>query len=121
MIKGVFGFLKSLFFGESDQQMATDDAQSLKQRTLQAVASDQHDLVHKGPRGGLYRLDANGRKIYSVKAPRPLASHAEPGAVGTIPPRRPDSLRRVVHWRGVTLTSSPSRGVGLGICFNERS
>ena len=64
MIKGVFGFLKSLFFGESDQQMATDDAQSLKQRTLQAVASDQHDLVHKGPRGGLYRLDANGRKIY---------------------------------------------------------
>ncbi len=64
MIKGVFGFLKSLFFGESDQQMATDDAQSLKERTLQAVASDQHDLVHKGPRGGLYRLDANGRKIY---------------------------------------------------------
>lgn len=64
MIKGVFGFLKSLFFGESDQQLATDDAQSLKERTLQAVASDQHDLVHKGPRGGLYRLDANGRKIY---------------------------------------------------------
>ena len=64
MIKGVFGFLKSLFFGESDQQLATDDAQSLKQRTLQVVASDQHDLVHKGPRGGLYRLDANGRKIY---------------------------------------------------------
>lgn len=64
MIKGVFEFLKSLFFGESDQQLATDDAQSLKQRTLQAVASDQHDLVHKGPRGGLYRLDANGRKIY---------------------------------------------------------
>ena len=64
MIKGVFGFLKSLFFGETDQQMAMDDAQSLKQRTLQAVASDQHDLVHKGPRGGLYRLDANGRKIY---------------------------------------------------------
>ena len=64
MIEGVFGFLKSLFFGESDQQLATDDAQSLKQRTLQAVASDQHDLVHKGPRGGLYRLDANGRKIY---------------------------------------------------------
>ena len=64
MIEGVFGFLKSLFFGESDQQLATDDAQSLKERTLQAVASDQHDLVHKGPRGGLYRLDANGRKIY---------------------------------------------------------
>ena len=64
MIKGVFEFLKSLFFGESDQQLATDDAQSLKERTLQAVASDQHDLVHKGPRGGLYRLDANGRKIY---------------------------------------------------------
>ena len=64
MIKGVFGFLKSLFFGETDQQMAADDSQSLKQRTLQAVASDQHDLVHKGPRGGLYRLDANGRKIY---------------------------------------------------------
>ena len=64
MIKGVFGFLKSLFFGESDQQLATDDAQSLKQRTLQAVASEQQDLVHKGPRGGLYRLDANGRKIY---------------------------------------------------------
>ncbi len=64
MIKGVFGFLKSLFFGESDQQIAADDSQSLKERTLQAVASDQHDLVHKGPRGGLYRLDANGRKIY---------------------------------------------------------
>ena len=64
MIKGVFGFLKSLFFGETDQQMAADDSQSLKERTLQAVASDQHDLVHKGPRGGLYRLDANGRKIY---------------------------------------------------------
>ena len=64
MIKGVFGFLKSLFFGKTDQQMATDDSQSLKERTLQAVSSDQHDLVHKGPRGGLYRLDANGRKIY---------------------------------------------------------
>ena len=69
MIKRVFGFLKSVFFGESDQQMVmdgshSDDSQSLKKRTLQAVASDQHDLVHKGPRGGLYRLDANGRKIY---------------------------------------------------------
>ncbi len=64
MIEGDFEFLKSLFFGESDQQLATDDAQSLKQRTLQAVASEQQDLVHKGPRGGLYRLDANGRKIY---------------------------------------------------------
>lgn len=69
MIKRVFGFLKSVFFGESDQQMVmdgshTDDSQSLKKRTLQAVASGQHEMVHKGPRGGLYRLDANGRKIY---------------------------------------------------------
>ncbi len=69
MIKRVFGFLKSVFFGESDQQMATDgshadDSQSLKKRTIQAVASGLHDQVHKGPRGGLYRLDVSGRKIY---------------------------------------------------------
>ncbi len=68
MIKGVFGFLKSLFLGEPDSQASipasTDDSQSLKQRTLQAVASDQHDPILRGPRGGLYRLDANGRKVY---------------------------------------------------------
>ena len=74
MIKRVFGFLKSVFFGESDQQKATDgshtdgshtdDSQSLKKRTIQAVASGLHDQVHKGPRGGLYRLDVSGRKIY---------------------------------------------------------
>ena len=69
MIKRVFRFLKSVFFGESDQQMATegshsDDSQSLKKRTLHAVASGLHDQVYKGPRGGLYRLDVSGRKIY---------------------------------------------------------
>ena len=69
MIKRVFGFLKSVFFGESDQQMVmdgshSDDSQSLKKRTIQAVASGLHDQVHKGPRGGLYRLDVSGRKIY---------------------------------------------------------
>ena len=68
MIRGVFEFLKSLFSRETDSQAAaqasTDDSQSLKERTLQAVAADQHDPIHKGPRGGLYRLDANGRKLY---------------------------------------------------------
>lgn len=68
MIKGVFEFLKSWFSGAPDSQAATqastDDSHSLKQRTLEAVAADQHDPILKGPRGGLYRLDANGRKVY---------------------------------------------------------
>ena len=64
MIKGAIDFLKSLFVGKAEQQSSEDPSQSLKQRTIQAVASADPDPIHKGPRGGLYRLDARGRKIY---------------------------------------------------------
>jgi len=64
MIKGVFDVVKSLFVGNSEQQALDRPSQSLKQRTIQAVASADPDPIHRGPRGGLYRLDAKGRKIY---------------------------------------------------------
>ena len=64
MIKGAIDFLKSLFVGKAEQQASEHPSQSLKQRTIQAVASADPDPIHKGPRGGLYRLDAKGRKIY---------------------------------------------------------
>ena len=64
MIKGILGFLKSLIFGESGNQASSQTVQSLKERTIQAVELEQPDAIHKGPRGGLYRLDAKGRKIY---------------------------------------------------------
>ena len=64
MIKGALHFLKSLFVGKADKQASDDLSQSLKERTIQAVESADPDPIHKGPRGGLYRLDAKGRKIY---------------------------------------------------------
>ena len=64
MIKGILAFLKALIVGQSGNQASHQNAQSLKERTIQAVESDQPDPIHKGPRGGLYRLDAKGRKVY---------------------------------------------------------
>ena len=64
MIKGILAFLKALIVGQSGNQASPQNAQSLKERTIQAVESDQPDPIHKGPRGGLYRLDAKGRKGY---------------------------------------------------------
>ena len=64
MIKGALQFLKSLIAGKAEQQASADPSHSLKERTIQAVESADPDPIHKGPRGGLYRLDAKGRKIY---------------------------------------------------------
>ena len=64
MIKGALHFLKSLIVGKAEQQASADPSHSLKERTIQVVESADPDPIHKGPRGGLYRLDAKGRKIY---------------------------------------------------------
>ena len=92
MIKGALRILKRLLVGTAVKQSRNDQSQndqsqndqfqkdqsridqpqngqpqtspSVKERTIQAVEADHADPIHKGPRGGLYRLDAKGRKIY---------------------------------------------------------
>ena len=44
---------------------------SLKERAAHAVELDQRDQIHQGPRGGLYRLDANGKKTYLKRTTSP--------------------------------------------------
>ena len=43
----------------------------LKERAHQIVRADQESEIHRGPKGGLYRIDAKGRKVYLKASEQP--------------------------------------------------
>ena len=63
MLKSLGSLLKWPFLKKSDQSKG----ETLKQRAHQTVRADQESEIHRGPKGGLYRIDANGKKVY-IKA-----------------------------------------------------
>ena len=60
MFNAVGSLLKWLFLKKPDQSKEP----TLKERTQQTVRADQESEIHRGPKGGLYRIDAKGRKAY---------------------------------------------------------
>ena len=60
MLNVVGSLLKWLFLKKPDQFKEP----TLKERTKQTVRADQQAEIHRGPKGGLYRVDTNGKKVY---------------------------------------------------------
>ena len=67
MFNALGSLLKWLFIKKPDQSKEP----TLKERTQQTVRADQDSEIHRGPKGGLYRIDANGKKVY-IKASNQL-------------------------------------------------
>ena len=59
--------MKWLFLKKPDQSKES----TLKERTLQTVRVDQVSEIHRGPKGGLYRIDAKGKKVYLKSSEQP--------------------------------------------------
>ena len=66
VLKAIGSLLKWLFLKQPDQSKEP----TIKERTQQTVRADQVADIHRGPKGGLYRIDANGKKVY-LKASEP--------------------------------------------------
>ena len=43
----------------------------LKERAHQTVRADQESEIHRGPKGGFYRIDSKGRKVYLKASDQP--------------------------------------------------
>ena len=67
MLKFLGSLLKWPFPKKSDQSKG----ETLKQRAHQTVRADQESEIHRGPKGGLYRIDANGKKVYIKASEQP--------------------------------------------------
>ena len=67
MLKALGSLLKWLFLKKPDQSKES----TLKERTQQTVRADQESEIHRGPKGGLYRIDAKGRKVYLKASEQP--------------------------------------------------
>jgi len=67
MLKFLGSLLKWPFLKKSGQSKG----QMLKQRAHQTVRADQESEIHRGPKGGLYRIDANGKKVYIKASEQP--------------------------------------------------
>ena len=67
MLNAFGSLLKWLFLKKPDQAKEP----TLKERTQQTLQADQKSEIHRGPRGGLYRIDANGKKVYLKAAEQP--------------------------------------------------
>ena len=50
------------------RQKASDQAEPMPSIDQPVANADSGDVIHIGPRGGRYKLDANGRKIYLKSA-----------------------------------------------------
>ena len=66
MLKALGLLLKWLFLKKPDQSKGS----TLKERGHQTVRADHQSEIHRGPKGGLYRIDAKGKKVY-LKASEP--------------------------------------------------
>ena len=58
MLKALGLLLKWLFLKKPDQAKRP----TLKERAHQTVRAHQESEIHRGPKGGLYRIDAKGEK-----------------------------------------------------------
>ena len=67
VLNSVSSLLKWLFLKKSDQSKEP----TLKERTQQTVSADQESEIYRGPKGGLYRIDANGKKVYLKASEQP--------------------------------------------------
>ena len=67
MLNAVGSLLKWLFLKKPDQSKEL----TLKERAQQTVLADQESEIHRGPKGGLYRIDANGKKVYIKASEQP--------------------------------------------------
>ena len=67
MFNAVGSLLKWLFLKKPDQSKEL----TLKERTQQTVNANQEPEIHRGPKGGLYRMDANGKKVYLKASEQP--------------------------------------------------
>ena len=67
MLKALGLLLKWLFLKKPDQSKGP----TLKERDHQTVRADQESEIHRGPKGGLYRIDAKGRKVYLKASEQP--------------------------------------------------
>ena len=72
MLNAVVSLLKWLFLKKPDQAKKP----TLKARTQQTVRADQQAEIHRGPKGGLYRIDANGKKVYLKASEQPKQGKA---------------------------------------------
>jgi hypothetical protein len=59
--------IKWLLLKKPDQSKES----TLKDRTQQMVRVDQASKIHRGPKGGLYRIDAKGKKVYLKASEQP--------------------------------------------------
>ena len=67
MFNDLGSLMKWLFFKKPDQSKES----TLKERTQQTVQVDQVSEIHRGPKGGLYRIDAKGKKVYLKASEQP--------------------------------------------------
>ena len=67
MLKALGLLLKWLFLKKPDQAKRP----TLKERAHRTVRADQESEIHRGPKGGLYRIDAKGRKVYLKASEQP--------------------------------------------------
>ena len=67
MFNALGSLLKWLFIKKPDQSKEP----TLKERTQQTVQADEESEIHRGPKGGLYRIDAKGKKDYLKASEQP--------------------------------------------------
>ena len=67
MLKALGFLLKWLFLKKPDQSKRP----TLKERAHQTVRADQESEIHRGPKGGLYRVDTKGRMVYLKASEQP--------------------------------------------------
>ena len=67
MFNALGSLLKWLFIKKPDQSKEP----TLKERTQQTVRADEECEIHRGPKGGLYRIDAKGKKVYLKASEQP--------------------------------------------------
>ena len=67
MLKALGLLLKWLFLKKPHQSKGS----TLKERAHQTVRADQESEIYRGPKGGLYRIDAKGKKVYLKPSDQP--------------------------------------------------
>ena len=67
MLNALGSLLKWLLLKKPDQTKEP----TLKEQTVQIVQTDQESEIHRGPKGGLYRIDTKGKKVYLKASEQP--------------------------------------------------
>ena len=80
MLKALGLLLKWLFLKKPDQSKGP----TLKERAHQTVRADQEAEIHRGPKGGLYRIDARAERFIS-RLPSSPSKESHVGRNGVVP------------------------------------